>query len=489
MPMTNSTSKLRECDSCVLQRKSEGFALPEYADSIITLVGEALGEEEVVYSKPFVGPAGEQLDRALMKVGLPRGSVTISNAISCRPPNNWLSGAPWEHASLNHCRVHRKKVYKPTTKVYVTLGTVATRTVLSDHGYPYEGQLNNWHSTVIEVEEGQYVIPTFHPSYLIQGNQKLFNAQCFALRLAMEVAAFGYSPDPLDLIIDPPPHEFESSFVNNLTDPDQWMAVDIETNTSLGAAEDELIHALGEITRINFAVQPDVGWTVPWEERYLPLIQRCLETPMAKFFWNERFDVPILKRNGMSIEGVIVDAMQGWHMLQPNLPMGLGFVAPFYCKIGPWKHLSATSPGRYAAMDAAATLRCAYGIGTDLKNEGRWDTFHRYMTTLDRRVLHPAEEVGLLIDPKEVAKLQALLTGQLKDVEKRIASQIPDSVLPLEGGWKRDPKDKWPGAFMKRVEQTVTCCSDCGETDVTTTHECEESGDLGGPPDQDHQHA
>ena len=43
---------------------------------------------------------------------------------------------------------------------------------------------------------------------------------------------------------------------------------------------------------------------------------------------NERYDIPILRKNDMPVKGVIVDAMQGWHMLQPNLPMGLGFVAP-----------------------------------------------------------------------------------------------------------------------------------------------------------------
>jgi DNA polymerase len=443
------------------------------ADSIITLVGEALGEEEAVRGQNFIGPAGEQLDRALVKVGLPRGSITIGNSIHCRPPNNWLSGSPWEHAALNHCRVHRKRFYKPTTKVYVTLGTVATRTVLSDHGYPYDGELKNWHSTVIKLEENQYLIPTFHPSYLLQGQQKLFNAQCFALRLAMEIAAFGYQPDPLDLFVDPPIHEFES-FVESLTDDDAWLAVDIETATSLGADESEHGFSLGDITRINFSVNPDQGWTVPWENRYLPYIQKALETNLAKILWNERFDIPILKKNGMKIEGVIVDAMQGWHMLQPNLPMGLGFVAPFYCKIGPWKHLSSTAPGRYAAIDAAATLRCAYGIGTDLANEGRWDTYHRYMTTLDRKVLHPAEDVGILIDPVQVKALQSLLAEQLEKQEEKVRSQIPDTVLPLEGGWKRDPKDKWPGAFQKTVEETVTCCADCGETDVTTRHRCEE---------------
>ncbi len=470
---SNSRNKLRECHGCALFHKGEGFALPEFAESVITLVGEALGEEEAVSGRPFVGPAGEQLERALVKVGLPRGSITIGNSVNCRPPNNWLTGSPWEHVALNHCRVHRRRMYKPSVKVFVTLGAVATRTVLSDFGFPSEGKLENWHSTVIKLEENQYLVPTFHPSYLLQGNQKLFNAQCYALRLAMEIAAFGYQPDPLELKIDPPPDQFEAWVESELKDEDDWLAVDIETFTSAGIPEDEHAGmAVGDITRINFAVNPEVGYTVPWEERYLPLIQRALNTPHAKVFWNERFDVPILRKNEMTIEGVVLDAMQGWHMLQPNLPMGLGFVAPFYCKIGPWKHLSSTAIGQYAAIDAAATLRCAFGIGHDLVGEGRWEAYDRYMTKLDRHVLHPAEEVGLLIDKAEVKKLQDSLAEEVSKLETKIKSQIPDSVLPLEGGWKRDPGDKWPGSFKKVVEQTVTCCAECGDTDVTTTHQC-----------------
>jgi hypothetical protein len=124
-------------------------------------------------------------------------------------------------------------------------------------------------------------------------------------------------------------------------------------------------------------------------------------------------------------------------------------------------------------MDAAATLRCAYGIGSDLQTSKQWDAFDKYMTKFDRDVLHPAEEIGLLIDPVEVKKLKETLAAQVAEMEQKIKSQIPDAVLPLEGGWKRDPKEKWPGSFKKRVEETVTCCTECGDTDVTTTHQCE----------------
>jgi DNA polymerase len=475
--------KPAECFGCPLYEKGQGFTLPDgNAESSIVLIGEALGEEEVAIGRPFVGPAGDQLNRTLARSGIEREGLLIGNAIQCRPPNNWLSGAPWEHAALNHCRIHRQKLYSERVHTYLTLGTIATRTVLSDHGFPYEGELKNWHCTVTKVEVGQFIIPTFHPSYLLQGNQKLFNAQAFAVRLAHEIAAFGgaYQPDPMTLIVDPPPHEF-NEFVLELPDPpapagqdqeEKWLSVDIETVSSLGTDEAEQQFSLGDITRINFSYDTQIGLTVPWENRYMPGIQTLLASPNAKILWNERFDIPILRKNDMIVNGVVFDAMQGWHFLQPNLPMGLGFTAPFYCRIGPWKHLSMTAPGRYAAIDAVATLKCAFGIAHDLIEENRWDPFHRYNITLDSQVLHPAEDIGLLIDQEEVRRLQGTLDVQLKEREAAIRAQIPESALPLDGGWKRDPGDKWPGAFKKVVEQTTTCCIECGENDVTSTHEC-----------------
>lgn len=468
--------KPKGCRSCALFQRGQGFVKPEVnPDALIMLVGDAPVEQEALEGRPFIGPAGEQLNRALRRVGLPRGAVQIGNCIQCRPPNNWLSGSPWEEAALSSCRTYREALInkEARTKVYVALGTIATKTILEDNGQHYAGKLENWHSTVTRLADEQYMIPTFHPSYLLQGKQNLFNAQCFALRLAMEVAAFGYIADPLDLIVDPPQDWFETYVDETVKFTSSWLAVDIETAISVGEAEDELPFPIGEITRINFSAAPDYGITVPWESRYLPSIHRLLSSPMTKVFWNERFDVPILTRNDSKIGGTVVDMMQGWHMLQPNLPMGLGFVSPFYSKIGPWKHMAQDNIGKYAAIDAAATIRCALGISKDLVEAEQWDSFMRYMVHLDQRVLHPAETEGLMLDMQEIKKLQQELQVELSAVSNAIDRQVPKEARPRAGGWKRDPRASYPEAYQMVVEEDVFCCDICGEVDVTAKHNCE----------------
>jgi len=52
------------------------------------IIGEAPGREEELKGKPFVGKAGRELDALLMRSGLKREEVYITNIVSCRPPNN-----------------------------------------------------------------------------------------------------------------------------------------------------------------------------------------------------------------------------------------------------------------------------------------------------------------------------------------------------------------------------------------------------------------
>jgi uracil-DNA glycosylase family 4 len=105
-----------------------------------------------------------------------REQITVGNVVSCRPPDNRLFNTSWEHSAIAHCRVHREKLYQPEYTTYLTLGVTATRVVLKELiGIDYSGKLENWHGYVISKDghNPPYVIPTFHPSYLLQGQARL----------------------------------------------------------------------------------------------------------------------------------------------------------------------------------------------------------------------------------------------------------------------------------------------------------------------------
>lgn len=463
--------KPSECLGCSLYTKGSGFAhAVGPVDADICLVGGALNRTEASQGRLGVGESSVYLNRALSRLGLSRSQIRIGNVISCQPHNDWITGAPWEFSATQHCSVHRRNLGQH--KVYVTMGVHATKTMLKEIcNVEYNGKLNDWHGYV--VGDGPYVVPTFDPAFILRGNHKLFGAFLYDVRRAMEVASFGVRRDPVDLVVDPDPQWFTEYVEHAVADPEAWMAVDIECPIKGNDEDDSPIYVLTDIMRINFSVNPLQGITVPWEDRYLFGIRRLLDSPLAKVFWNERFDVPILTSKGFAPQGVILDGMWAWHMLQSSLPKGLGFVTPFYSTMQPWKHLSLAEPGKYAAQDAVAQLQCMMGIAKHLRAQGQWQSFIKYAVNLDATVLHPAEKQGILLNTTDLRLLQEELRVDREQVESEIAALVPEPVLPWAGGWKRQPStEKYPNAVLRKVKETVLCCTDCGVNEVGPAHKC-----------------
>ncbi len=456
------------CAGCPLEKTGRGF-VPSIgpAGALIALVGEAPGMTEASRSEPFVGAAGVYLNRALAMLGANRADYRIGNCCHCQPPKDWLVGAPYEMDAINHCQTNRfLNIHAYEPKVYVTMGVVATRTILKEVlKQDYLGKIEHWQGYVLG--DGPYVVPTFHPAHLLRGKQSLLGTFCFAHKRAMEVASFGFTRDQVSVVVDPEPDWF-AAWASNLS-PEAWLAVDIETPIK-GEDEDDIEEPVGTITRINFSFHPDQGITVPWDPRYFPTIRALLSSPAVKVFWNERFDIPILKRNGFSISGLIMDGMWAWHLLQSAVPKGLGFVAPYYSNLPPWKHMSGDNPGYYAGMDALQTLRCMFGISKDLHKSGQWETFLRHIVKFDASVLHPMEEVGIKLAPLELEALHENLSKQTTDLLTKIRACVPQNQLPLAGGWKTSNANS--DSFPVTVRKVVPCCTDCGEVDVTMKHKC-----------------
>lgn len=127
-------SRYASCKTCSLdiERRAQGEVLAsigaEYQLGGMMICGEAPGYNEVQQKKPFVGQAGRVLDWLLMRAGLDRSKLVISNAILCRPPNNDIEKHPY---AVEHCnsRVFEEiEAYKP--RVIVALGNQAIRALI-----------------------------------------------------------------------------------------------------------------------------------------------------------------------------------------------------------------------------------------------------------------------------------------------------------------------------------------------------------------------
>jgi DNA polymerase len=474
-------SKPSSCNGCVLYNKGTSFALPiGPKDSKILLVGEALGTMEAIKGEPFVGPAGSMLNSILKRSGLEREQVRIANVVSCQPPKDWLDGAPWEWDAIAHCRQHLDPVLDEGHEVVVALGASATRTLL---GLPKKGfKLEHWHgSPVRDPNDRFWVVPTFHPAFILRGNQKYLGVSYYDMSKAKEISEKGFERDVPYLRVDPPIEWFSQWVENHLANSAAWLAVDIETPYKLLASEDELEDRNDAIIRINFSNSPEEGITVPWEGRYLPLVGKLLTSLGVKCLWNARFDTEGLARQGYPIAGTVLDFMWGWHSLQTSLPASLGFVAPFYSSYGPWKHMCSINPGTYAALDAVQTIRCAFGIAKDLKQQGLWDVFYRHVYELDTKVLHPAEEVGLLVDTEALDNFGKELEIEKAKVAEKIQALVPSEIQPLypKEGWKNPPESYEEEGltyvpFPVDEKLLVQCCSACGAVEIAKSHRCKD---------------
>ncbi|MCR4404230.1 MAG: uracil-DNA glycosylase [Candidatus Acetothermia bacterium] len=154
--------------SCTLCPLSEGRTQavpgegPVPAD--LVFIGEGPGEVEDATGRPFVGPAGQLLDKILESAGLKREEAYITNMVKCRPPLN-RTPKPEEVKTCWPYLDAQLRLLRP--KIIVPLGNLAAQFFLkTDKGINLiRGQFFKWEGTV-------ELFPMFHPSYLLRNPTK-----------------------------------------------------------------------------------------------------------------------------------------------------------------------------------------------------------------------------------------------------------------------------------------------------------------------------
>lgn len=152
--------QVRVCRACRLCETRTNTVFGEGdVDARLMFIGEGPGENEDLSGRPFVGRAGDLLEKQINAMGLRRDQVFIANVVKCRPPGN-RAPAPDETLACTPFLVRQIEIVRPT--VIVTLGLPATQFVLSTK--VAMGKLRGqWH-----VWRGIAVMPTYHPAYLLR---------------------------------------------------------------------------------------------------------------------------------------------------------------------------------------------------------------------------------------------------------------------------------------------------------------------------------
>ncbi len=131
----------------------------------IMIVGEAPGAQEDRQGKPFVGPAGQLLDRMLAAIGLDRTKVYITNLLYWRPPGN-RNPTPGEIAACLPFLERQVEILQP--KLLLLVGGMSAKTLLhrSEGILKLRGRWADYHHP--RLEHPIPALPTLHPAYLLR---------------------------------------------------------------------------------------------------------------------------------------------------------------------------------------------------------------------------------------------------------------------------------------------------------------------------------
>lgn len=148
------------CKKCRLGETRTNVVFGEGNEhSKIMFVGEGPGYNEDVQGRPFVGKAGQLLDKMLAAIKIDRTNSYITNIVKCRPPNNRNPLEDESNVCIDYLR-WQVKLIKP--KIIVCLGSVAAKNLINPN-------------LSISKQRGQFIkksdiyfFSTYHPSYLLR---------------------------------------------------------------------------------------------------------------------------------------------------------------------------------------------------------------------------------------------------------------------------------------------------------------------------------
>lgn len=153
-----------QCQKCELGASRTNLVFGDgNPNAEIMFVGEGPGQQEDLTGTPFVGPAGQLLDRMLKIIDLDRTKYYIANIVKCRPPRNRDPLAGEQDACIDYLR-EQVKLVRP--KIIVCLGRIAAMRLISP-----DYRITREHGQWVQ-RSGFWMTAIYHPSALLRDESK-----------------------------------------------------------------------------------------------------------------------------------------------------------------------------------------------------------------------------------------------------------------------------------------------------------------------------
>jgi uracil-DNA glycosylase family 4 len=385
-------------------------------------IGEAPGQEEDRLGVPFIGPAGQLLNRALHTVGIPRSEVLVTNLFCQRPPANDVgyfyedkkqTKLTWEgEEHVAQLKEWLEKILETREStgegpnIICALGVPAMKVLTG------KLQIKKWRGSVLPctLVPGFKVYATYHPSHInrlmnekreaLVGEEKKQQQNLFPIFLKDLQRVQIQSEYPLFL---PPQRTYKIidsigealAALDAINGAASCVSVDIET---LKGPEGPFLWYIG------FSATPEYGFTFPFIKNKLPcwteqeeamLIAKIseffLNPEIKKVFHNGSYDLSILGRYyGLRIaDGAFDDTMLCHHASYPYLDKGLAVCTSIYTwepyykddgKVWEGKRVSDQEEGIYNCKDVCVTREIMPILERDALELG---TYKGYQRTTD----------------------------------------------------------------------------------------------------------
>lgn len=275
-------------------------------DAEVVIVGRDPGVQEVRVGRPFVGPSGRLLNKAMERAGLVREAALVTNVCSVRPP-----GDRWEAHHRGDVDAGVRELHDllgtHPRRLVVALGNEAFRSVV--RGTPYSRELPGIEDARGYLWDSPYgpTLAMTHPAAILRQWVPWWACFRWDWQRAARLLAGVKWPLRSQWVVETV--EQAESFVKQaLAAP--MLAVDTETDGD------------GMATRpacVAFAANADEGVCFPLTDWTRPYVEELLASPVPKVLQNGQFDTTVLARVGLPVVAFELDIMLLWHSIEPLL--------------------------------------------------------------------------------------------------------------------------------------------------------------------------
>lgn len=391
------------------------FVPPKRGTGDRLVIAEAPGQEEQIMGEPLVGGSGKLFDGLCSKAGVSRDSLTLINTIQCRPPDNvyplasearqYISKADADTAVAQCYRQHVKPVL--TGHAWKRIDILGDRSLAAVTG---KSGIYNWRGLIteaIDLPGQEIVVPTIHPAALMR-DQSMLPVVVSDLKKSL---------------VQPPEHY---NVYPSLQDVKNFQATtfcfDIENN-----------QFTGEVYMVGLSDRSFNAICVPFKGPYIAELRRIFQAAKAVIGHNIiQHDLPHLGRAGVVLnpESLIYDTILMHHLVQPDLPHDLEFVASIFINKKAWKHQMQQNKELYCCRDTDATMQIYPQLRALLKQFDLLDLYMNLSVPVCK-ITQQMKRLGVKIDISRIAEVRAKLQQSCKELEGHLPAGLKTQTIAV----------------------------------------------------------